>query len=101
MPLNKNYTGTTRFIDDESMLTAEFGYTGDIAIILSSGEEDSTEPPTAVGMYVKFGKNWIQISGSSAGADDSGSQTTPPSTTKPGTGSIPELTDEREPDGEI
>ena len=43
MAKDRNYTGTTRFVDNEDILTADFGYTGDIAFVLAPGEETTTE----------------------------------------------------------
>ena len=43
MSKDRNYTGTTRFIDDADVLTAEFGFTGDIAFVIKPGETTTTE----------------------------------------------------------
>ena len=42
MSKDRNYTGTTRFIEDADVLTAEFGYTGDIAFVIDPGETTTT-----------------------------------------------------------
>ena len=38
----KNYTGTTRFIENTDVLTADFGFTGDIAFVIEPGETTTT-----------------------------------------------------------
>jgi len=41
--MNKNYQGSVRFIDDESLLTESFGMTGDIVFVIVPGETTTTE----------------------------------------------------------
>ena len=42
MAKDRNYTGTTRFIEDATVLTADYGYTGDIAFEVKPGETTTT-----------------------------------------------------------
>jgi len=41
--MNKNYQGSVRFIDDESLLTESFGMTGDIVFVIVPGKTTTTE----------------------------------------------------------
>ena len=41
--MNKNYQGSIRFVDDETLVTESFGMTGDIVFVLEPGEETTTE----------------------------------------------------------
>ena len=41
--MNKNYQGSIRFVDDETLVNESFGMTGDIVFVLEPGKETTTE----------------------------------------------------------